>query len=164
MRDLGLMIKIQETYICLVISILILIMGSCDPNRVYDRNVSVNPEGWMPRDLKEFQVEITDTISIYNLYIHLRHTNDYPFSNIYFFIQTRFPDGQLYQDTVEYILANPSGKWLGKGLGKIKDNRYPFRKGIHFPGKGVYRFSIQQAMREKYLKGVHDVGLRIERY
>ena len=154
----------QRAHIYFIISVLALLTGACDPNRVYDRNEPVNPDGWMPRDPKVFQVDISDTISIYNLYISLRHTNDYPFSNIYFFIRTTFPDGQLYSDTVEYLLTDPSGQWLGKGLGKIKDNRYPFRKGIHLPEKGTYVFSIEQAMREKYLKGIHDVGLRIERY
>lgn len=148
----------------MIISIVFLTIGSCDRNRVYDQNARIDAGGWMPRDGKEFQVEINDTISIYNLYIHLRHTNDYPFSNIFFFVQTRFPDGQLYRDTVEYILADPSGKWSGKGLGKIKDNRFPFRKMIHLPRKGTYVFRIEQAMREKQLKGIHDVGLRIERY
>lgn len=148
----------------LITGVLVMILCACDPNRVFDRNAAVDPNGWIPRDGKEFRVEITDTISIYNLYISLRHTNDYPFSNIYFFVLSRFPDGQLYRDTVEYVLADPSGRWLGKGLGKIKDNRYPFRKGIHLPEKGTYVFRIEQAMRENYLKGVHDVGLRIERY
>ncbi|HRZ20944.1 MAG TPA: gliding motility lipoprotein GldH [Bacteroidales bacterium] len=148
----------------LIAGVLVMILCACDPNRVFDRNAAVDPKGWIPRDGKEFRVEITDTISIYNLYISLRHTNDYPFSNIYFFVLSRFPDGQLYRDTVEYVLADPSGRWLGKGLGKIKDNRYPFRKGIHLPEKGTYVFRIEQAMRENYLKGVHDVGLRIERY
>ena len=148
----------------MIISVLAVMVEACDSNRVFDSNEPVNPEGWIPREAKEFRVEITDTISIYNLYINLRHTNDYPYSNIYFFVQTRFPNGQLYRDTVEYVLADPSGKWLGKGLGKIKDNRYPFRKGIHMPAKGTYVFRIEQAMRENYLKGIHDVGLRIERY
>ncbi|MDD5506935.1 MAG: gliding motility lipoprotein GldH [Bacteroidales bacterium] len=152
------------TYIYLIIGVLVVMTGACDPNRVFDSNEPVNPEGWIPRDAKEFRVEIADTISIYNLYINLRHTNEYPYSNIYFFVHTRFPDGQLYRDTVEYVLADPSGKWRGRGLGKIKDNRYPFRKGIHLPMKGTYVFRIEQAMRENYLKGIHDVGLRIERY
>ncbi len=144
--------------------VILLTLGSCDRNRVYDHYASVDPHGWIPRDGKEFPVEITDTVSIYNLSISLRYTNDYPYSNIFFFVQTRFPDGQLYRDTVEYYLADPSGKWSGKGIGKIKDNRFPFRKGIHLPRKGTYVFRIEQAMREKQLKGIHDVGLRIERY
>ena len=141
-----------------------LTMTACDPSRVYEKYEAVDTKAWMPQDPREFRVEIADTVSIYNFYISLRHTNDYPYSNIYFFVQTRFPDGQLYRDTVEYLLADPSGKWLGKGLGKIKDIRYPFRKGIHLPMKGTYQFSIYQGMREKSLKGIHDVGLRIERY
>ncbi|MBP6979243.1 MAG: gliding motility lipoprotein GldH [Lentimicrobiaceae bacterium] len=151
-------------YIYLIFGVVALILFSCDRNRVYDQYAFVNPDGWIPRDGKEFPVEITDTVAIYNLYINLRHTNDYPFSNIFFFVQTRFPDGQLYCDTVEYILADPTGKWTGRGLGKIKDHRFTFRKGIHLPRKGTYVFRIEQAMREKQLKGIHDVGLRLERY
>lgn len=157
-------VSTHQPYYSLIISLFVLTITACDPNRVYERYEAVNTSGWMPREPKEFHVEITDTVSIYNFYINLRHTNDYPFSNIYFFVQTRFPDGRTYQDTVEYVLANPSGKWLGKGLGKIKDIRYPFRKGIHLPMNGTYNFTIYHAMREKYLKGIHDVGIRIERY
>jgi gliding motility-associated lipoprotein GldH len=32
-----------------------------------------------------------------------------------------------------------------------------------FPHKGIYRFELEQAMRVKELKGIRDVGIRIEK-
>jgi gliding motility-associated lipoprotein GldH len=141
---------------------LLLIAAACDSRRVYEDYEAVDENGWMPRDQKHFEVMIRDTLKLYNLYINVRNTSDYPYSNLFLFVHTRFPDGKQFTDTVECQLADPSGKWLGKGPGKIKDNQFTFRKGINFPHGGRYTFSIEQAMRENYLKGIHDIGLRIE--
>ncbi len=55
------------------------------------------------------------------------------------------------------------GKWLGKGFGKIRDNQILLNSGLRFPMKSIYLFEIGQAMRTEILKGVEDIGIRIEK-
>jgi gliding motility-associated lipoprotein GldH len=60
-------------------------------------------------------------------------------------------------------LADYDGKWLGSGISDVKFNRFLFQKGVRFPQKGRYFFEIEQAMRVKDLKGIVDIGIRLEK-
>lgn len=140
-----------------------LIFSSCDPHRVYEKNIRINPEGWQEKEKVLFEVPIDDSISLCNLYINLRHTESYKFSNLYLFLDTYVPEGTYARDTVELILADKTGKWYGEGFGKIKEYQVLIRQGFVFPVKGVYKIGILQGMRETSLQGIEDVGIRIER-
>ncbi|MBE9481734.1 MAG: gliding motility lipoprotein GldH [Bacteroidetes bacterium] len=142
--------------------ILLLLFASCDSNTVYDKNLTVGTE-WNKNDVLEFEVEITDTTSLYKYFINIRNSTDYKFRNIYFFLNTRFPDGRRARDTIECILASTDGRWLGSGLGDIKSNRILLKNKIKFPQAGNYKFELEQAMRVDNLQGIEDVGIRIEK-
>jgi gliding motility-associated lipoprotein GldH len=78
-------------------------------------------------------------------------------------LQTRYPQGTYSKDTLECILADQTGKWLGDGSGDIWDNQILFRKNFKFKRKGKYVFSLEQAMRLENLPQILDVGIRIEK-
>jgi gliding motility-associated lipoprotein GldH len=107
-------------------------------------------------------VNINDTVSAYNLYVITRNTGQYEYSNLYLFITAHSPDGNQVRDTAEILLANENGKWLGKGSSAFT-LKYPYRKNIKFPLRGIYRFDIEQAMWVEDLKHISHVGLRIEK-
>lgn len=139
------------------------ILISCNPNVVFDETKKVNEKGWNMNDIVEFEVEIKDTLRLYDFAINIRNTTDYPNSNIFFFIKTFYPDGSITKcDTVECYLAYLDGSWTGKGSGRIKDNRFWFTQKVIFPMKGTYRFELQQATRDTNLVGISDIGLHIE--
>ena len=82
----------------------------------------------------------------------------------YLFPQLDDPLGGAYaRDTIECILADNSGKWLGEGSGDIWDNQILFKKGVRFRKTGTYRFTLEQAMRVENLPLIMDVGMRIEK-
>lgn len=135
---------------------------SCDNNRYYEKNESLGNNTWYYRDAKVFEVEIADSLMAFNFYINVRNTVDYEFANIYLFIQTEMPDGVLALDTVECQLADYQGKWLGDGRGEFRDNRFIIRKNMRFQNAGTYHFRLKQGMRSDSLKGIADVGIRIE--
>lgn len=117
---------------------------------------------WRWEDPVEFLTELKDTIQLHNILIQLRHTTDYPLSNLYLFVHVQGPSGQTLTDTINFILAEKSGKWLGNGLGNIREIGYLYRKNTIFPVQGFYKISIEQAMRLPEVP-VTDIGLRIER-
>jgi len=152
--------KLNKFYI--ISLLLIFIFSSCDSNTVYDKFLSVGTE-WNKNDVLEFDVEITDTTLSYKYFINIRNSTDYKFRNIYFFLNTEFPDGRRARDTIECILASTDGRWLGSGLGDIKSNRILLKNKIKFPQRGNYKFKVEQAMRVDNLLGIEDVGIRIEK-
>jgi gliding motility-associated lipoprotein GldH len=141
----------------------VLFLISCSSDTVYDNNKSIPDNVWKSGQIIRFDVDLEDTVNIHKFYLNIRHKTDYRYANIFLFINSTFPDGTEARDTLECILADPSGKWLGKGISNIRDNQILLRRGLRFPQKGTYIFEFEQAMREPELEGIMDVGLRIAR-
>ena len=136
---------------------------SCNQNRVYEKNTEITDGIWNVKNKISFDVPITDTLSINNIYINIRHTGLYLYRNLFLFINTTAPSGASIRDTFEITLADEKGKWLGSGLGDIWDNQILYKRHVQFPYSGTYNFEIEQAMRRENLPFVMDVGLRIEK-
>jgi len=142
--------------------IAMLFLSSCDKTGIYEQNISIHDEKWSMDSIASFSPAISDSISAHNIYVNLRNTTSYPNSNIFLFITTHAPSGAMLRDTLECILANQKGDWLGKGVGRIRDNQIIYKNNIRFPSKGIYTFEIQHGMRTDVLKEVVSVGIRIE--
>jgi gliding motility-associated lipoprotein GldH len=147
----------------LLIALSVLVLVSCDPGRVYEKNIRI-PDGiWNQNNPVSFEVIVEDTITPHNLYINVRNTGMYPLSNLYLFITTIAPSGHTIKDTVQIILADEKGKWLGDGLGDIWDIQRLYKEQVRFAQKGKYIFEYEQAMRLEKLPFILDVGLRVEK-
>ncbi len=136
---------------------------SCDRNLVYEKYAPIPEMGWPADSIICFNVNISDTTQNNNLYFNIRNSIDYPYSNIWLFISITPPKGDILTDTIEFTLAGPGGEWFGKGHGKFRDNQFIFRRNVYFPNPGQYKFQLQHGMRTKELKGVSNVGIRVEK-
>ncbi|MEN8139225.1 MAG: gliding motility lipoprotein GldH [Bacteroidota bacterium] len=140
----------------------ILFITSCDENRVYDNYVGIPDATWNKDSIIEFNFSLEDTLSKNQVFINVRNTVDYQYSNLYLFTKVSFPDGKILQDTLEYEMTDVDGQWLGEGLSGLKSNLLYYKKDVVFYAKGDYTVSIQHGMRTENLEGIQDVGLRIE--
>jgi len=148
----------------LIFSLLtVLLIAACNGDVVYERNERIPGSEWSRYHIPVFEVEITDTLNAHNLLINLRNTGEYPRSNLFLFISATSPVGAFTRDTLELVLAEPSGRWKGRGFGSVWQNRFFYRQNVRFPERGKYTFEVEQAMRIDDLPGILDVGLRIER-
>ena len=136
--------------------------SGCDNNRIFEENAEIPGNTWSSNNPIKFEVNIVDTIIPANFYINIRNADGYPYNNLFLFIKTTFPDGKMSNDTLECVLADENGKWLGSGMGDIYDNQIPFKKNVLFPEAGKYTFELQHGMRSDLIPLVMDVGLRIE--
>lgn len=121
-------------------------------------------------DTAHFEFSGMDTTATYNMFINIRNDNTFPFSNLFLITEMEHPDGNTVKDTLEYKMAEPTGEWLGKGLGSVKENKLWYRENIVFPKTGVYKVNVSHAMRKNgdveglhVLEGITDVGLEIEK-
>ena len=135
---------------------------ACDSSVFYDRQHTVDEHGWLPTESVDFDVTVEDTNQVFNFLLEVRNSISYPYSNTFFFILTTFPDGSISRDTLEFPLADATGRWLGKRTGRYIDTRYYFRRNARFPMEGSYRFSVTNGMRDSAITGLKDIGLRIE--
>ena len=146
-----------------------LICVSCDSNRVYDEYKSV-PNVWHKDSVISFKINPQDSLKPYNLFVNLRNTNEYKYNNLFLIVEMVFPHGKTITDTLEYKMADPTGKLLGTGLTDIKENKLWYKEHVVFKESGDYTVKIQHAMREngkvngiENLEGITDIGFRIEK-
>jgi len=139
----------------------LIIFSGCDRSVIFERNTNIDPAGWNYETEIVYTQHIADTTSLFDIYINVRNYTDYPYSNLILFFTTEFPDGRQFKDTVECVLADRTGAWTGSGFGRIKSNSFHFRKDVWFPLEGEHTFRIGHGMREEYLQGIKDIGIRI---
>ncbi len=156
--------NVRYSSLLLIVLITGSLLSSCGLDRYFEKNIPFENHIWERQDPVVFSVDIQDTLSAFNFLINIRHNTEYRFSNIFLFLDTQYPDGNHSSDTLECLLSAPDGKWLGKGHGKIKENRILLKRNVVFPRKGIYEFKFEQAMRVEELQGMEDFGIRIERF
>ena len=136
---------------------------SCDSSVVFEEYKSFENQNWSTDSVAFFNYTITDTTSKNTITIKLRHTVEYEFQNLFLFIEADVID------TVELMLANKEGMWLGSGIGDVREFEFKYQNAKLFSKKGNYSFKIEQAMRygadEKIqiLNNVLAVGISIEK-
>lgn len=139
-----------------------LIFTGCGRDRVLDESVALENGAWPSTRKVSFQAAIPDSTTPYNIYLTIRNSREYAFSNLFLFMTTTYPDGREARDTLEFTLAGADGRWLGSGAGHLKTNRFLLKEGVRFRQPGTYTFVMEQAMRTSLLQGIHDAGLAIE--
>jgi gliding motility-associated lipoprotein GldH len=155
----------------LVAVIFCFLITSCDSKSVFDVYKSV-PNQWHKDSVVSFNFKAPDTIKNYDLYVQLRNTNGYKFSNLFLIVELNYPNGKAVKDTLEYKMAAPNGELLGSGFSDLKENKLWFRgfkTPFQFEEEGDYTINIQHAMRNngevngiKNLEGITDIGFRVE--
>ncbi len=135
---------------------------SCDKNRVFEKNVTVEKSIWSSADKMNFEVDVIDTTATYNVYINVRHASIYPYSNLWLMVTTISPDGTSQKQRVEVSLADEEGAWHGEGMGDIWDLKYLAQQNARFVKKGKYSFQFEQIMRQDPIPGIMAMGLRVE--
>jgi len=135
--------------------------ASCNGKVFYEKIDHIDNEVWNVDSLLHYEIEITDSLQFYNIYINIRNTVDFETQYFYLFLTSEFPNGYIGQDTLGCILCDPYGKWTGKGAGRIKENRFLFKPKVRFDQKGIYKFTVRQAMRNDNVKGISDFGISL---
>lgn len=136
---------------------------SCTGNEVFSEFRSLRNSEWSRYETLHFDVAMTDTLCAYDVRLTIRNTNDYPYRNLWLFIEKENPRGEMMRDTLNVELADLYGKWHGKGL-SLYALSLPYEEQTLFPDSGVYRYSIRQGMQSDRLTGISDVGLQVVPY
>ena len=145
-----------------------LVIFSCDSNVEFLKYNSVNGV-WHKDSLQEFSFELNET-NEYNTFVNLRINEEYKFSNIFLITTLKDSLNILSKDTLQFKLADKSGKFIGKKRINLVDNKLLHKKQLKFEGNKKYFLSIEHAMRVinkvgglENLQGVTDIGYKIEK-
>ncbi len=148
---------------------LIISLVSCNNDIVVSDSKALSGV-WDKAEVVEFTIPTMDSLQQYNMFLHIRNTNDYKYSNLFIIAAITFPHGKTVTDTLEYRMANPDGSWIGEGIGNVKENKLWYKENIRFFEEGNYTLSLMQAVRNNgsvegvtQLDGITDVGYSIEK-
>ena len=134
---------------------------SCNKDVVYNQYQPIQHKVWEQSSEFFFVFDIQDIAIPYNLFLHVRNNDTYPYQNIWMLFELK-NDSIARKDTVEYYLADDLGKWKGSGL-TLFQNQFVLHEKYHFPDTGQYTLNIRHGMRDERLKGIEDIGLWIEK-
>lgn len=155
---------LRTAAISAVLSGLILSVISCQKGTSYHHSTVFKEKGWDMNDAVCFSDSLpSNTPDRVHLELNLRHSNNYPYQNLWLYIQTATSDSLIRNDSVNWILANPNGRWLGSGWGsfynisyRLPDLFFPENDSSHW-----FRIEISHGLRDSLLTGLADLGLRI---
>lgn len=152
------------------------VLAGCSSNTVYGTYHDIPLSGWHKDSVLTFAVDIQDTLATYNVVVSVRHAQEYPYQNLWFYLdKSRLmsdsiaPDSvfltrqSLRTDSLEYYLADERGRWLGNGFGDRKEMPCLIEQNVRFPRSGTYEYSLRHGMRENQLRGISEVGLIVEK-
>lgn len=142
---------------------LICFATSCKQVNLYERIQNIPKAEWSSDFKPSFSFEIQDTAALYNLYVTIRHTNAYPFSNIWLLAYVQLPGDTAREQRLNLRLAG-NDKWLGVGMDDIYEHRIVLsERPIPFKRTGTAVFTLQNIMRQDPLPGIMQVGIRVEK-
>jgi gliding motility-associated lipoprotein GldH len=154
-------VKLMNRYFCILIFSLFAV--ACTSTDVYFQYQSVTPNGWSKDSIYSFNIPISDTTVLYNVYVNIRNRGEYPYQNLWLFLSKTTPDKIQSKDSIECYLADQRGKWLGSGIGSIMEMPVLYQQNVQFKKKGTYTFKIVHGMRDSILIGINDIGMRVEK-
>jgi len=141
---------------------LILILQACASGVIYEQTVSLPPEGWHKGEPAKFKVNISDTSQVIDVGFTFKHDNDYPYSNLWLFLNVQGPLQANQTDTLELFLARLDGEWLGRERGNMIEVSALFMNGVKMNQPGDYHFTVVQGMRRESLPGISSIELWVQ--
>lgn len=148
----------KKSFYILMIVAMASLLSACSHDIVYSRFIPVSSEKWDADSVLRFDFAILDTTPDYRMIVYVRHTERYPYQNMWLFVG----EGQ-YRDTIEFYLADDRGQWLGDKNHGFIEMPVLLEEEKHFPDTGTYTLTIQQGMRDSLLRGITDIGVEIIR-
>tara|TARA_B110000014_G_C20033065_1_gene536558 strand:- start:602 stop:1081 length:480 start_codon:yes stop_codon:yes gene_type:complete len=144
-----------------IYSIILILFFSCKSEKTH--YYSFLDSSWNSQQIVKFDITTKDSTQVRISNISIRHNTSYKYQNIIFFLHHSYKENIISTDTIELLLAEDNGKWIGKGKSNIKE----FSTTTLSPKKyqnGTHYFSLELSMRDnssielEKLNGISDIS------
>ena len=137
------------------------LVGACSKgSRVFHAYRPVPEQDWSKQDTLSFTLSVPDSFTRYRLSVEVRNLGNYPYRNLPLRISST-PAGAVTCDTLQLLLADAHGHWLGKGWGALYQTAFPAGY-LCIDSAGTYQLHITHSLSDSLVKGICDVGIRLE--
>lgn len=121
-------------------------------------------EGWEYGRALVYMPEIGDSLAEGRLQMLVRHTNDYPYSNLWVEVESQQPADsghlEVVRDTFCITLADIYGNWQGRGSGTTYERVDTLYADFTLISGAPLR--LRHVMRPDRVEGIEKVGLIFE--
>jgi gliding motility-associated lipoprotein GldH len=121
-------------------------------DKKYEKYHSFSNNIWNTDSTIIFNFPINDTTKSYDFILKIRHSVYYEFQNLFIFLEGS------KNDTIEIILADKIGKWIGGGISDVREVEYVLDSKRTFVKKEDYKLRITQAMRYGSKEKIQNLG------
>lgn len=159
----SLVMKQNKVYYCLFIILIVCL--SCNNRETYFQFYDLNEAKWSKLDTLYFDIDSTliEPNVNYEMTIELTNDSDYPYQNIWLYVQDNITSENFNRFELQYELADEMGRWYGSGFGALYQVSLNYKNPISFPEKKNYQLKIVQGMRDEPLTGIDKVGVKLTR-
>ncbi|MDR1089679.1 MAG: gliding motility lipoprotein GldH, partial [Prevotella sp.] len=153
--------NLRHKAICTLLCVfLAFVYISCNHREIYYNFHEIKNAEWAQNDTLFFDIDSTlfELNTPYRMSIEVTNNVNYPYQNIWFFVQTDMENDSTFNDiSKEYVLADKFGKWKGSGFGSLYQLSLPM-DDIVFKEKRNYRIKIEHGMQDEPLMGIEKLG------
>ena len=146
----------------LAFSLMVLWAASCKEINVYEKQVDLPQHEWHKSQNAVMLFDTEDSVE-HQLYFVVRHTGQFPYNKL--LVKLMIQDTArktLTSMNIAAPLTDSKGNWNGTLMDDIYYSRIKIMPPV-FLKPGLYRFVLQQQMKEDILPYLLNVGIALDR-
>lgn len=137
-----------------------LMAASCVDRGSFSDFHTLPDSGWAYGDTVAFTVSRADSVAPAAVKVAVRNNNDFPYSNLWLEVSCRNATGAtVSRDTVNLRLADPYGRWTGKGFGASYQTEATVRPRAVIENGS--RITVRHVMRADTVAGIEQLGITL---
>jgi len=141
---------------------MLFLLTACNYNKVYDRYLETENEGWEKNEPLVFGIDSLKEGGEYTLALGLRINDRYPFQNLQLIVdQTIFPSQEKVHDIIECKVTDKHGIKLGHGV-SVYQYDFPVNRQLLNKGDSI-SVVVRHNMKREILPGIIDLGVSLKR-
>ena len=146
------MLKFYPTLLTIVF---IVLLSSCIHSDEAGVFHPIDSAGWQYGDTLNFRLEETDSLWHGDIAVVVRHSAAYPYNNIWLELSYP-PTDSITPDSVNIILADDFGHWLGRGLGLSYQKVDTVIRDLTLSSANI---GLRHIMRNDKLTDIEQIGI-----
>ena len=156
--------RIAIFFIVIFLGLLILSLSFISNKTVYSSFYKINKYEWLLSDTLVFEYSHKySNLNNYNIRLFGEVNQEYSYSNLYLFVDIFLENKKIKRDTLNCILYDSFGFPKQKNIGNTQFFKLDYLNKFKFEINRDYKFKIIQGMRDLNLKGVENIGIKINK-
>lgn len=145
----------------LVVIFMVACLGACTSRQAsYSDFKHISPSGWTHEEPYYFTPEYADSSKTYDIYIALRHEDDFLYSDVNFVVDFIHSNGEMERHNLDIVLSDRNGNWSGSGFGALYQMTMLVKQGVK--AGEIPKVVVWQGMKCDTLTQITDIGIMIK--